>query len=140
MPWVSYNHFFNNENDSNLVTYPVQRFFVEIYGLRLLKMIKNKLSRNKTCFQSHLHNLTLKSTRSDRKTILSLHLQFFVSDQSHLGFRCRPIIAFLYSIYRWLKPLDPNTSKMLHWLKIEQRIQYKIISLTYNLLQIQRPS
>ena len=30
--------------------------------------------------------------------------------------------------------------KSLHWLKINQRIQYKIISLTYNILQTQQPS
>ena len=30
--------------------------------------------------------------------------------------------------------------KSLHWLKIEQRIQYKIISITYNILQTSHPS
>ena len=32
------------------------------------------------------------------------------------------------------------TLKSLHWLKIEQRIQYKIISITYSLLQSSHPS
>jgi hypothetical protein len=30
--------------------------------------------------------------------------------------------------------------KSLHWLKINQRIQYKVLSLTYNILQTQQPS
>ena len=40
-----------------------------------------------------------------------------------------------------VKELDNSTGlfKSLHWLKVEQRIQYKIISITHNLLHIAEP-
>src|SRR6218665_138252 len=44
-----------------------------------------------------------------------------------------------------LKPQNTTTSldpvlKKLHWLKIPERIEYKVISLTYNTLQSSQPS
>src|SRR6218665_589105 len=43
-----------------------------------------------------------------------------------------------------LKPQNTTTSrpvlKKLHWLKIPERIEYKVISLTYNMLQSSQPS
>ena len=51
----------------------------------------------------------------------------------------RPYI--LHEIYDYIlrkKRLDP-VLKSLHWLKVEQRIQHKIISITHNLLHITQP-
>src|SRR6218665_2969415 len=50
----------------------------------------------------------------------------------------------MFSPMMSLKPLNTTTSllfsKKIHWLKIPERIEYKVISLTYNIIHFNPPS
>jgi len=101
-------------------------------SIRDLRRIRNTLDFH--C--SHYHNLSLIHSKLDYCNSLFLHLP-----QSQLG-RLRLILNSSAQAVTKTPKFDHITPvlKSLRWLKIVQRIQYKVASITYKVLQSEQPS